>query len=99
MCKNIITQKTPTIRSGWASFLSIYSAAASDRDAGYVLEAFSLAHSILDNNWEAIARSGAFVDAVKCCAAFAGATANEDVALRAELVQCSGCSLVIRVLW
>jgi len=79
---NIVKARTGNIRSGWSSFLTLYASAAGDRDANYVAQAFALAHNILDNHWESVASSGAFVDAVKCFAAF-GSSSHDLVALTA----------------
>jgi len=79
---NIVKARTANMRSGWSSFLSLYALAAGDRDPNYVAQAFALAINIIDNHWESVASSGAFVDAVKCFSAF-GSSSHDLVALTA----------------
>jgi Sec7-like guanine-nucleotide exchange factor len=82
VCTNLIHARAHNIRSGWRTFLGVYAAAASDPDELLVSLAFGTVHEILTTHLEAVAESGAFVDAVKCMVAF-GSNPHTLFALRA----------------
>ena len=90
------------MQRAWEALQSAEARAAYDAECARAAAAAAAAAAVpvsedVPRGLLAAAAGGGLQHPCRCGGAFA--LSGEDVVLRAELVQCSGCSLVIRVLW